>query len=229
MYTNKINIGRIAYWSPWSGCSKVSEGCLNCFIKKFSFNLKDNKIPKGYDIVAICLETDFFLEEADNYRPDIWKKIKEENTKFLIVTKRPERIKDCLPEDWGEGYNNVIIAVTCENQKRVDERLKILKEIPCKHKWVTVSPMLENIDISSYLKDGFIEAVECTGEKFKNARECKFEWVKNLSDQCKTYNTTFYFMSCGYNFTKDNIKYFDSKECYHSPMADYFKLSYKKS
>ena len=47
--------------------------------------------------------SDFFIEEADEWREDAWLMIKRRSDlHFYMVTKRPERIAQCLPEDWGE-------------------------------------------------------------------------------------------------------------------------------
>ena len=59
---------------------------------------------------------------------------------FLICTKRIERFDSCIPSDWGEGYDNVIIAVTCENQAKANERMPKLLSIKAKHKQVLVAP-----------------------------------------------------------------------------------------
>ena len=40
---------------------------------------------------------------------------------FLLLTKRPERVRKCLPEDWGDGWNNIFLNVTCEYQRRADD------------------------------------------------------------------------------------------------------------
>ena len=65
---------------------------------------------------------------------------------FFMITKRPERILQCLPEDWGDGYENVTICCTMENQRRVDERLPIYRELPIRHKSIICEPLLESID-----------------------------------------------------------------------------------
>ena len=36
---------------------------------------------------------------------------------FWIQTKRAGRIQQCLPFDWNDGWENVILCVTTENQK----------------------------------------------------------------------------------------------------------------
>lgn len=48
------------------------------------------------------------------------------NLIYQILTKRPENMPDRMPEDWGEGYPNVWLGVSLENQNylwRVDEAL----------------------------------------------------------------------------------------------------------
>ncbi|MDE6155319.1 MAG: phage Gp37/Gp68 family protein, partial [Eubacterium sp.] len=127
--------------------------------------------------------------------------------KFFILTKRAERIEQCLPYDWGEGYENVSLNVTCENQKRADERIPVLERIPARHKGIMTAPMISEIHIEKWLAKGFIEEVVCGGENYDGARECHYEWVKSLSEQCKKYNTKFTFIETGTYFVKDGKKY----------------------
>ncbi|MDR0590565.1 MAG: phage Gp37/Gp68 family protein, partial [Puniceicoccales bacterium] len=128
------------YWNPWHGCHKISEGCLNCYVycldrrygrdtsvvtrSKTGFNLpiaknrlKKYKIPPNTTI-AVCLNSDFFIEDADPWRDEAWTIMKERcDCSFFIITKRVLRIPSTLPKDWGNGYPNVEIDVTTENQK----------------------------------------------------------------------------------------------------------------
>lgn len=53
-------------------------------------------------------------------------KILSETDIFYIITKRIDRFMDCIPADWGDGWGNVTICSTCENQDRADYRLPIL-------------------------------------------------------------------------------------------------------
>lgn len=43
----------------------------------------------------------------------------------------------CLLLDWGDGWNNVFLNVMCENQKRTDERMPLLLQLPFPHKGVS--------------------------------------------------------------------------------------------
>ena len=65
-----------------------------------------------------------FCEEADEWRPEAWKMIRErDDLHFVIITKRIHRFQVGLPKDWEEGYDNVTICCTCENQNMADYRL----------------------------------------------------------------------------------------------------------
>ena len=240
-YTNKQNLGNRLYnWNAWLGCYQKSEACQNCFIYSLNefidvfhlFPREFSELPSG-TLIHVTLYSDFFLAEADKYRTAAWNYIKNHpNLIFLIITKRPERIKDCLPEDWGDGWDNVIFDITVENQKRVEERLPILLDLPCKHKWATCTPLLEEVDLSMYLKTGQIEHVELSGEKGRKnhpARPFKIEWAKKLKQQCVENNVRLSLVAAGHNcILEDDSVIYDDSTCYHSEIADSLNISYYK-
>lgn len=214
MYISKHNFGNDSrIWYPWNGCTKISEACENCYINPdkrpfkdlyHSFNHRDAK-PGTF--ISVCLMSDFFLENADHLRPSAWLEIKNHpNLLFLIITKRIDRFYTALPSDWGEGYDNVVICVTAENQKRADERIPVLLSLPAKHKWVTCSPLLEPINLAPYLKTGKIEHVEVTGERdciisrATSLRPTKYEWAEDICNQCKENDVRFSLLYLGHNF-----------------------------
>lgn len=237
-------------WNPWHGCHKISPGCKNCYMmfldkihqnkestivyktKSFDYPLtktKDGsyKIKSG-EIIRVCMNSDFFVEEADEWRSEAWKIIDiRKDVIFMLITKRPERINDCLPKNWKDGYENVILFVTAENQEMIDRRLPILKELPFKHKGVMVAPILESVTIEKYLKDGFIEQVVCGGENYGGNRPCNFDWICNLSNECKKYNITFVFTETGNSFIKDNKLYKIPNKVIQSKMAYRSNQSFK--
>ena len=90
---------------------------------------------------------------------------------FMFITKRIDRLQQCLPPDWGDGYDNVTICCTMENQDRVDYRLPIYKESPIKHKIIICEPLLSQIDFRGEL-EGWVEQVVAGGESGKEARVC---------------------------------------------------------
>lgn len=220
----------MSIWNPWHGCHKKSTGCLNCYMyrrdekygldsnivtktKVFNEGIRKRKdgsyfINDKDDYVYVCMTSDFFIEEADLWRKEIWKMIKERtDLNFYIITKRIERFNVSLPEDWAYGYDNVTICVTVENQEKADERIPILLSLPIKYKEIIHEPMLEKIEIEKYLETGKIDKVICGGESGENARECNYEWILNTRAQCVKNNVSFYFKQTGAHFIKNNKLY----------------------
>ena len=230
-------------WNPWHGCIKCSEGCDHCYMyymdkirsgrdgseiyktkQGFSYPLSKNKDGtykvKSGEQIRVCMNSDFFLEEADGWRSEAWRTIWERpDVVFFLLTKRPERVKACLPSDWGNGWENVFFNVTCENQKRADERIPLLLELPFRHKGIMCAPFIGEISIKKYLASGQIEQVICGGENYDGARPCHFDWVKKLRAECEEYNVRFCFIETGTFFIKDGKKYRIPKKSVQSEMA----------
>lgn len=209
-------------WKPWTGCYSASTGCSNCYFygpnaKRFGQNLitKTDKFDhpirknakgeyniKGNKILATCFATDFFLPEADEWRKDVWAMIKErKDIEFLILTKRIDRFLVSLPDDWGDGYDNVNIGCTVENQELADYRLPLFLSYPIKRRFIAGAPLLESIDLTSYL-DG-VEHVTVGGETGREVRECDYNWVLDIREQCVKANVTFWFKNTGSYFKRN--------------------------
>lgn len=217
----------MAMWDPWRGCRKYSEGCRFCYIHKgdakrgidTSKVVKTEKFyapaikkkngeyrMKGGQRVFLCFSTDFLIEDADEWRSECWKMIKERSDlDFVFLTKRIERFMDCIPEDWDDGYDNVTVGCTVENQKRADERLAVFSKLPIKHKNIICQPMISPITLEKHL-DG-IELVIVGGESDRYARPLDYEWVLNVRDECIKAGVPFEFRQCGTHFIKDGKSY----------------------
>lgn len=217
-------------WNPWHGCHKYSEGCQNCYAyfldkrygrdtnevlkNKSDFNLpikKDKngnwKLPSG-SYVRVCMASDFFLEEADAWRDEAWSFIRRrKDVTFSLLTKRANRIKDCLPYDWGDGWDNVAFSVSCENQKRLEERMPYLLDLPAKHRWVSLKPFIVEVDIEPYLASGKIETVLAGGENYLGSRPLHYEWVEKVHKACVEHGVQLIFGQTGNIFIKDGKEY----------------------
>lgn len=214
-------------WNLIHGCHRKSEGCRNCYVfardeqhgidtnivrKTSTFDLplkrdryKNWKIPSG-SMVMTCFSSDFFIEEMDEWRKEAWNMMRiREDLRFYIVTKRPERILESLPEYWDDINQRIFLCCTMENQRRTDERLPIFKSLPLIHKDIIVEPMLEAIDFRGQL-DG-IDSVTVGGESGKYARPCHYDWVLYIRRQCIEAGIHFHFKQTGGNFIKDGKTY----------------------
>ncbi len=168
--------------------------------------LKNGNYKMKSGIVYVCFSTDFLIAEADEWRKECFEMIKERtDCTFLFLTKRIDRFMKCIPDDWGDGYDNVVVCCTVENQKNADKKLSIFKDLPIKHKCITAQPLLERIDIEKYLDD--IELVVVGGESDKNARVFHYDWALDIREQCRRRNVSFEFRQCGTYTIKDGKQY----------------------
>ena len=164
------------------------------------------KIPPG-KIVFTCFTSDFLLTDADSWRGECWRMMRQRSDcMFYFFTKRIDRLADCLPPDWGDGYDNVLIGCTVENQGRADYRLPIFRALPVKHRSIIAAPLLERLDISAYLDENIAE-VSVSGESGALARVCDYDWVLDLRRQCVEKNVPFVFHQTGARLIKDGKLY----------------------
>ncbi len=126
---------------------------------------------------------------------------------FHIITKRIDRFEQCMPSDWGDGWDHVTICSTCENQDRTDHRLPILLSLPIKHREVICEPMLGEINMGKYLATGLIEHVTCGGESGDKARPCDFRWIQEVRREYVRCGIPFTFKQTGAVFIKDGKIY----------------------
>src|SRR5262249_7911179 len=119
----------------WWGCERISTECEHCYIDRIirrtgnepfggPVRAKDWTKPEKWNRraserqvryrVLTCAICDFFHPGADAWRSEAWRLIRHcINLDWLILTKRPRFILDRLPKDWGPGYPNVWLGVTC--------------------------------------------------------------------------------------------------------------------
>lgn len=230
-------------WNPWHGCVKCSEGCENCYMyyldklhnggdssivtrtSAFKYPLskyRDGryKIQSG-EMIRVCMTSDFFIDAADAWRDEAWEIMRcRPDVKFYLLTKRPERVCEHLPLDWDDGWENIFFNVTCENQRRADERIPIMLELPFKHKGVMCAPFIGAVSLEKYLDNGQLEQVTCGGENYDGARPCNFDWVKALQAECVAHNTTFCFFETGTLFVKDGRQYHIPNKLIQAEMAE---------
>ena len=213
-------------WNPWRGCKKCSEGCRYCYIHKgdakrgvdTSRIVQTNDFEKpvrqlkkgGYKmkpgLVYLGFSTDFLIEEADQWRGECWRMIKERSDcQFLFLTKRIERFRQCIPDDWADGYENVTVCCTIENQKNADKKLSVFQSLPIKHRCIAAQPLLERVNLEPYLNG--VELVVVGGESDREARPLDYDWVLDIREQCIRRHVDFEFRQCGTHFIKDGRQY----------------------
>ena len=224
-------------WNPWHGCHKLSPGCLHCYVYRSdaryerdssvvrrtgSFDLplrraRDGgwKIPPG-SLVWTCFTSDFLVADADEWRSEAWAMMRaRSDLRFFFITKRIDRLAQCLPRDWGAGYENVQVCCTVENQEMADYRLPIFRGAPLCWKGIVSEPLLGPIDMSVYLGP-WVRTVIAGGESGPQARVCDFDWVLALRRQCVAAGVPFRFKQTGARLKKDGRVYTIERRLQHS-------------
>ena len=244
-------------WNPVTGCDKVSPGCKNCYAERmakrlagrfgypaddpFRVALHPDRLEEPLHWrkprrVFVCSMGDLFHEDVPgwDFSYDVLSMAKRcQRHTFLFLTKRPQRMKEVV-DSWylfnheHMPWPNLWFGVTAEDQKRADERVPILLQIPAAVRFVSVEPMLgpitlEKHDISEpdaeppedgcwedWLRGtagrvwgmtGFqkLDWVICGAETGPGKRSMKLDWARSLRDQAQSADVPFF-------FKRDSIK-----------------------
>jgi protein gp37 len=214
-------------------CVKSSPGCTNCYAEKINmrFGAKKPYIQRDVELVLnekalekplkwkkpkrIFIQdmSDLFLDGIPyEYQYKTFKMVlRYPQHTFIMLTKHPKNMEyhfrslDKLPP-------NLWLGVTAENQEQADKRIPILLQIPAAVRFVSVEPMLGNVDImrhwyqwgcdgkSSNRITGKLEHIHdercrrpldwiiAGGESGPKARPMHLDWAKSLASQCQEAN-----------------------------------------
>ena len=171
-------------WNPVTGCTKVSEGCRNCYAETMASRFWGDR--KFTDVmihperleqplrwkkpvrVFVNSMSDLFHDSvSDEFIAKVFAVCRiSENHKFLILTKRPNRMNTLLNYDefyklatyWCEVFvdngptikpniSNIWLGVSVENQKTADERIPLLLQTPAAVRFVSCEPLLGPVDL----------------------------------------------------------------------------------
>jgi protein gp37 len=102
---------------------------------------------------------------------------------WLLLTKRPQNIVKMLPKNWGDGYRNVWLGFTAEDQERFDQRWKYLREIPAAIKFVSYEPAIGPLRLPDRgpTPDWLISG----GESGPGARPTDPQWIRDIINDCR--------------------------------------------
>jgi protein gp37 len=201
-------------WNPVTGCTKISDGCKNCYAERLANRLKAMGQPNYVNGFRLKLQpqalelplnwkkpqTIFVNSMSDLFHKNIpleyIQKVfnvmaKADWHQFQVLTKRSDRLKEFSKElNWKP---HIWMGVSVENQK-VIHRIDDLRETDAHIKFLSVEPLLSslpNLDLRG------IDWVIVGGESGPRARPMKEEWVLEIRDQCEVANVPFFFKQWG--------------------------------
>lgn len=161
------------------------------------------------------------------WRADLWALIRATpDLDWQLLSKRPQNIPDMLPPDWGDGWPNVWLGTTVEDQERADRNIPHLLAIPARVRFLSVEPLLGPVDMTrvTYPRrygSGLLDALRGTarghndvplglyadgarihwvivgGESGPKGRPMLGAWVRAIRDQCAAATVAFLFKQWG--------------------------------
>ena len=182
-------------WNPWHGCHHVSCGCDNCYMfqQKRQYGQDPDIVVRSKTTFAAplrwkdparvftCSWSDFFIAEADAWRPEAWEIIRRTpHLTYQILTKRPSRIANHMPDGWAsDPWVHVQLGTSIESRKYL-HRADVLCRTPGL-KFLSLEPLLEDLgDIDL----GLIGWVIVGGESGPNRRPFEIAWLERIADRC---------------------------------------------
>lgn len=202
-----------ATWNPVTGCTKISEGCRNCYAATMAKRLHAMGNPRYKNEFKLTLHPDlielplswkkprriFVNSMSDLFHKDVplefiqrvfYVMEKASWHTFQILTKRSDRLVELAPKlPWPP---NIWQGVSVENQKVV-HRIDHLRATPATIKFLSIEPLIGPLDLN--LVD--IHWVIVGGESGHGARPMEEEWVLSIKEQCQEQKVAFFFKQWG--------------------------------
>ena len=205
-------------FNPWMGCVKVSAGCTNCYAERLTrdrmglslwgpnSNRQITKAPwrnvrrwnkaaaeEGVRRRVFCASLCDVFEDhpiANQTRPALWDLIRECTAlDWQLLTKRPERIMENLPSDWGsEGWPHVWLGTSIEDMQ-VADRADHVRRLPAVVRFISYEPALGPLDDLSL--EG-IDWVIYGGESGPGYRQEDKGWARAMRRKCAAAGVAFF-------------------------------------
>jgi protein gp37 len=173
----------------------------------------------------------FDPEVPDGWRFDLYNLILQTpSLDWLLLTKRPEHVKNMVPGDWllppGSlkalpfpcGWpTNIWIGTSVEDQRRADERIPHLLNVPAAVRFLSCEPLLGPIDLGKYLVSGGISWIIAGAESGAGARPMDEQWVRSLCNQCGFFDIRFFYKQNAIKGHKQPLPELDGRQWLEMP------------
>lgn len=203
-------------WNPVVGCTKISAGCKNCYAESMAKRLQAMGTPGYENGFALTLlphrladpmkrtkPTVYFLNSMSDlfheHVPDVYIDqvmavvARTPQHTYQILTKRAQR----MARYFAKGRTvppNAWMGVSVENKKHGVPRIKHLRQVPARIRFLSVEPLLEDV---GQLDLADIHWVIVGGESGPKARPMKPEWAEAVQRQCDEQRVAFFFKQWG--------------------------------
>lgn len=203
-----------ATWNPVTGCTEISAGCDHCYAKRFAERFRGvagHPFEQGFDLrlrperlqqplswrrprmIFVNSMSDLFHKDIDfEYIEKVFDIMELADWHiFQVLTKRSSLMRTFVNTRYPEGSAppHIWLGVTVEDRQSLT-RLRHLQQAHAGVRFVSFEPLLE--DLGTLNLDGIHWAI-VGGESGPGARPMEAAWVRSLRDQCRLYNTRFFF------------------------------------
>ena len=201
-------------WNPVTGCTKVSQGCKNCYAERMAKRLHamgNDRYRNGFRVtlhhdlvelpyrwreprlVFVNSMSDLFQEAVPlSFIQKVFQTMARcpQHT-FQILTKRSERLRELAHQlQWPD---NVWMGVSVENAEVVS-RIDDLAQVPAAVRFLSLEPLIGPLED---LRLAEISWVIVGGESGPRARSMQREWVESILRQCRSADVPFFFKQWG--------------------------------
>lgn len=232
----------------WWGCAPVSPGCLNCYARTLDHRFGGGhwgiraprhlmsdaywEAPLRWHRRALREGVRPFVFAASmgdvaEDRPDLvaprlrfWLlALAAWQLDWLVLTKRVRDLQRLAPEDWRDGWpGHVWPGTSVEDQRRADERIRALAEIPAAERFLSCEPLLQRVNLARSPGWSSISWVICGGESGRGARRMDPDWARYIRDQCREAGIPFFFKQHGGRTPMANGRILDGRTWEEMPL-----------
>lgn len=233
-----------ATWNPVTGCTKVSPGCTNCYAEAITLRFKRGgpflpgkttitthhdrlDIPGKWKTprrIFVNSMSDLFHEEVPfEFVDEVFARMTEHDQHiYQVLTKRPERMVDYFKWTQTTAWpGHVWAGTSVESQYWADQRIPALLNLPAEVRFLSVEPLLKEIDLTPYLQ--MLQWVIVGGESGHRARPMKEEWAVRIRDDCVEAGVPFFFKQWGGRYSKAGGRKLQSQEWNEMPMQAIYR------
>lgn len=222
-------------WNPVAGCKIMSAGCKNCYAMQMAGRLEAMGVDKYAGLTRksgnrVIWNNTVRLDEASLGIPFKWKKprnvfvnsmsdlfhdkvsdafiqkvwdvmARTPHHNYQILTKRPDRMAEVVREKICKTLPNVWLGTSVEDSE-VAHRITELRAVPASVRFISFEPLIGSVG------DFSLENIHWAivgGESGSAARPIREEWIDEIHQICRRFDTAFFFKQWG-TWGADNKK-----------------------
>ncbi len=201
-------------WNPVTGCSKISDGCKNCYAERMAKRLQAMGVDRyrngfrmtlHHDLVDLPLSwkqprvifvnsmSDLFhIDVPLSFIQSVFDTMRKcPHHTFQVLTKRADRLAEVSGDlPWS---HNIWMGVSVENGRHYD-RIRLLARSHARVKFLSCEPLIGRLRRLPLSK---VDWVIVGGESGPHARPMDAQWATEIRDQCVVKGVPYFFKQWG--------------------------------